>query len=126
MARLAVLAALLLANACTSYQQAEKALPSWPRVSVAGGELEYSVTGVGEPLLLIHGSGYADAFGGLQTHPALSNYQMIVYHRRGHGGSSRATSRTVAITCPAPPPDAGKPSSRARWMRRRMLPLRVL
>jgi 3-oxoadipate enol-lactonase len=48
------------------------------------------VSGSGEPVLLIHGSIFADAFPPLLPEPALSNYQLITYDRRGFAGSSRA------------------------------------
>jgi hypothetical protein len=37
------------------------------RVPVTGGELEYDVQGMGEPVLLIHGAILADAFAPLLT-----------------------------------------------------------
>lgn len=63
----------------------------WQRVDLPGGSLEYRATGSGgEPVLLIHGSVFADAFDGLLQQPALAHYQLITYHRRGFAGSSRA------------------------------------
>ncbi|MCD6029474.1 MAG: dehH1 2 [Thermomicrobiales bacterium] len=60
------------------------------RVPVAGGELEYDVQGMGEPVLLIHGAILADAFTPLLTQPALADdYRLIAYHRRGFAGSCR-------------------------------------
>jgi pimeloyl-ACP methyl ester carboxylesterase len=60
------------------------------RVRVDGGELEYEVRGMGEPVLLIHGAILADAFIPLLAQPAFTDhYQVIHYHRRGFAGSSR-------------------------------------
>jgi pimeloyl-ACP methyl ester carboxylesterase len=56
-----------------------------------GVELAYDVTGSGEPVVLIHGAHVADAYQPLVDRPELSKYQLIRYHRRGLGESSRAT-----------------------------------
>lgn len=61
---------------------------AWSRAPVEGGELEYTVRGDGEPVLLIHGSHVADAFLPLAGEPALDDYQLIRYHRRGFAGSA--------------------------------------
>ena len=55
-------------------------------------ELEYEVSGEGEPVLLI-GHVLADALLPLTTEPALAGYQLVRYRKRGFGGSS-----------PMPPP----------------------
>lgn len=60
------------------------------RVSVGDAELSCSVTGAGEPVLLIHGALVADAFAGLLATGMLDGYQVIVVHRRGYAGSSPA------------------------------------
>lgn len=59
------------------------------RVRVAGSELAYEVTGDsdGEAVLLIHGSAMADAFALLILEPALAEYRLVTYHRRGYGDS---------------------------------------
>ena len=60
------------------------------RVGLDGVDLEFDVQGSGEPLLLIHGSIFADAFFPLLREPRLADhYRMISYHRRGFAGSSR-------------------------------------
>jgi pimeloyl-ACP methyl ester carboxylesterase len=64
--------------------------PPWKKVRVNGVELEYSVTGKGDPVLLIHGSILANAFAPLLSEPALKG-RLITYHRRGFAGSARAT-----------------------------------
>jgi pimeloyl-ACP methyl ester carboxylesterase len=55
-----------------------------------GVELAYDVTGSGEPVVLIHGAHVADAYQPLVDRPELGKYQLIRYHRRGLGQSSRA------------------------------------
>jgi pimeloyl-ACP methyl ester carboxylesterase len=59
-------------------------------VTVNGAALEYTVSGRGDPVLLIHGSILADAFAPLVGEPALARYRLIRYHRRGYAGSGRA------------------------------------
>ena len=49
--------------------------------------LEYEMSGVGEPVLLIHGALIAETFRPLMREPALAPYRLIRYHRRGHAGS---------------------------------------
>lgn len=62
------------------------------RVHLNGADLEYEVQGSGEPLLLIHGSILADAYHALRAEPRIANhYRVILYHRRGFAGSSRAS-----------------------------------
>jgi pimeloyl-ACP methyl ester carboxylesterase len=61
------------------------------KASVNGTELAYSIYGVGEPVVCIHGSVLADAFLPLVAQPAVvDHYQLIIYHRRGYGSSARA------------------------------------
>lgn len=63
----------------------------WRRIAVNGVELEYVVSGAGEPVLLIHGAFLADAFAPLLAEPALTDrYRVISYHRRGFAGSAPA------------------------------------
>jgi pimeloyl-ACP methyl ester carboxylesterase len=58
------------------------------RASVNGVELEYEVTGSGEPVLLISPV-LADGFAPLVLEPALADrYQLIRYHKRGWVGST--------------------------------------
>lgn len=46
---------------------------------------------MGEPVVFIHGAFIADAFRPLLREPSLAGrYQLITYHRRGYGGSSRS------------------------------------
>jgi|KBSSwiStaDraftv2_1062776.scaffolds.fasta_scaffold215237_2 pimeloyl-ACP methyl ester carboxylesterase len=60
------------------------------RARVDGAELEFEVTGTGEPVLLIHGAFIAEAYAPLCAEPALSGYCLVRYHRRGYAGSSPA------------------------------------
>jgi pimeloyl-ACP methyl ester carboxylesterase len=56
---------------------------------VDGAELEFAVTGVGDPVLLIHGALIAEAYAPLCAEPALnSRYRLVRIHRRGYAGSS--------------------------------------
>jgi pimeloyl-ACP methyl ester carboxylesterase len=57
------------------------------RARVNGVELEYEVTGSGEPVLLISPV-LADGFLPLVPEPALDRYQLIRYHKRGWVGST--------------------------------------
>lgn len=50
--------------------------------------LEYEIQGSGEPVLFIHGSAIANTYSTLMPELALSNHQLIRYHRRGFAGSS--------------------------------------
>lgn len=56
---------------------------------VNGVELEYEVTGSGEPVLLISPV-VADGFLPLVSEPSLGDYQLIRYHKRGWAGSTHA------------------------------------
>ena len=59
------------------------------RANVNGVELEYDVTGTGEPVLLINPV-LADGFLPLLAEPVLADrYRLITYHKRGWGGSTR-------------------------------------
>jgi pimeloyl-ACP methyl ester carboxylesterase len=65
--------------------------------SLAGAELEYEVSGRGAPVVFIHGAFLADTFRPLLSEPSLTgHYRLILYHRRGYAGSSRA-SRPVSV-----------------------------
>ena len=62
------------------------------RARTDGAELEYEVSGTGEPVVFIHGAFIADTFRPLLAEPSLvGRYQLILYHRRGYAGSSRAS-----------------------------------
>ena len=61
------------------------------RLSVDGVELEFVAQGTGEPVVFIHGAFIADTFRPLLAEPSLAGrYRLILYHRRGYAGSSRA------------------------------------
>ncbi len=67
------------------------------RASLDGAELEYEVSGTGEPVVFIHGAFIADTFRPLLAEPSLAgHYRLILYHRRGYADSSRA-SRPVSV-----------------------------
>jgi pimeloyl-ACP methyl ester carboxylesterase len=62
------------------------------RARTDGVELEYEVSGTGEPVVFIHGAFIADTFRPLLAEPSLAgHYRLILYHRRGYAGSSRAS-----------------------------------
>jgi 3-oxoadipate enol-lactonase len=54
-------------------------------------QLDYRVTGSGEPIVFIHGGIVADAFKPLIDCLDHSRFQAISYHRRGYGRSPRQT-----------------------------------
>lgn len=62
-----------------------------------GGSLEFGVQGDGPPLLLVHGSIFADPWEPMLSYgELLADYQIIRYHRRGYGGSyPAAPGRTL-------------------------------
>ncbi|HEX5851108.1 MAG TPA: alpha/beta hydrolase [Rubrobacter sp.] len=65
------------------------------RASLDGADLEYEVsgTGTGEPVVFIHGAFIADTFRPLLAESGLARYyQLILYHRRGYAGSTRASN----------------------------------
>jgi pimeloyl-ACP methyl ester carboxylesterase len=62
------------------------------RARIDGADLEYEVSGTGEPVVFIHGAFIADTFRPLLAEPSLAGrYRLILYHRRGYAGSSRAS-----------------------------------
>jgi pimeloyl-ACP methyl ester carboxylesterase len=59
-----------------------------------GVELEYSVRGTGEPVVLVHAGLFADWFQPLLKEPALADrYRVVSFHRVGYAGSSRVPGR---------------------------------
>ena len=66
------------------------------RMTVDGVELAYEIQGSGEPVVLIHGSHVADAYLPLMDQPALSDYRLIRYQRRGLADSN-PTEGSVSI-----------------------------
>ncbi len=67
------------------------------RVKVDGGvELAYVVKGSGEPVVLISGGVFADAFYPLLKVAALTkSHRLISYHRRGYGSSTHLNVSSV-------------------------------
>ncbi|HEY0672556.1 MAG TPA: alpha/beta hydrolase [Longimicrobiales bacterium] len=88
---LPLLFVLLLAGSCaqTVATSPPQKASAFDRVEVRGGELEYRTTGRGEPVLLIHGSIFADVFSPMLNDPVFRGYRLITYNRRGFAGSSR-------------------------------------
>jgi pimeloyl-ACP methyl ester carboxylesterase len=68
------------------------------RAEINGSRFEYVIQGSGEPVLLIHGSIFADGFAPLLTQPPLRHYQLISYHRRGFAGNPRCNGGAVSIS----------------------------
>jgi pimeloyl-ACP methyl ester carboxylesterase len=61
-------------------------------IKLEAAELQYIDQGSGEPILLVHGGIIADGLAPLLKEAALTrHYRLISFHRRGYGGSSRAT-----------------------------------
>jgi pimeloyl-ACP methyl ester carboxylesterase len=68
------------------------------RASLDGAELEYEVSGTGEPVVFIHGAFVADTFRPLLAEPSLAgHYRLILYHRRGYAGSSRTSGPSSIV-----------------------------
>ncbi len=68
------------------------------RVKTEGAELAYVIKGSGDPVLLISGGVFADAFYPLLKVNALSaHHSLISYHRRGYGNSTRTDSSSVIL-----------------------------
>jgi pimeloyl-ACP methyl ester carboxylesterase len=57
-------------------------------IRIDGIDLEYRVTGAGEPVVCIHGAFVADSFRPLENEPCLAGYRLVIYHRRGYGATS--------------------------------------
>lgn len=87
----AVLAVLMTAAPTAADAQSETRL-----APANGAQIEYAVSGPdeGETVLLIHGGIIAGTFRPLMTEPALADYRLIRYHRRGYAGSSEHTEPT--------------------------------
>jgi pimeloyl-ACP methyl ester carboxylesterase len=64
---------------------------------VNGVELEYDEVGTGEPVLFIN-SVLADGLEPLIAEPALADYRLIRYHKRGWGGSTHTSSPVTIAT----------------------------
>lgn len=68
----------------------EAGAAEWQRASLGSVEFEYQLRGAGEPVVFVHGGVFADWFGPLSDEPALRPFQLVIYHRLGYAGSSRA------------------------------------
>ncbi len=61
------------------------------RAILNGVTLAYESAGAGDPIVFIHGALIADAFRPLLAESALtSEHRVLIYHRRGYGGSTHA------------------------------------
>lgn len=58
------------------------------RARIDGAELEYEVSGSGEPVVFVQTALTADELLPLAKESALEGYRRILYHRRGYAGSS--------------------------------------
>jgi pimeloyl-ACP methyl ester carboxylesterase len=68
------------------------------RADVNGVQLEYEISGVGDPIIFIHGAFIADSFRPLLAQPSLAGrYRLITYRRRGYG-SARPTLDKMPMT----------------------------
>jgi len=64
-----------------------------------GVDLEYELTGSGEPVVLIHGGLLADENTPLAREPSLVNHHTVLnYHRRGFAGSTSSANHPPTIT----------------------------
>src|SRR5437867_1928999 len=68
---------------------ARKEVRHMDRAEVDGMTLEYEESGSGDPVVFIHGAHMGDTYRPLMAEPALKNYKLIGYHRRGYAGSSK-------------------------------------
>ena len=69
------------------------------RIKIEAAELQYTDQGSGEAVLLVHGGIIADGCAPLLKEAALTrHYRLISFHRRGYGGSSRATPQSQSRT----------------------------
>ena len=67
------------------------------QANIEGVTLEYDDSGLGEPVLCIHGAFIADTFAPLLSQRDLATrYRLITYHRRGYIGSS-GSGETVSL-----------------------------
>jgi pimeloyl-ACP methyl ester carboxylesterase len=58
------------------------------KANINGAEIAYETRGNGEAVLLLHCGFVADAMKPLWNEPALREYQLVNYHRRGYGESA--------------------------------------
>jgi pimeloyl-ACP methyl ester carboxylesterase len=82
--------ALVMAASIAHVPADAQAPAALQRTTANDAILEYEVSGSGDPVLLIHGSGVAATFAPTMKEPSLAGYRLIRYHRRGYAGSARA------------------------------------
>src|SRR6266480_1876771 len=73
----------------TGVYSARKEVRQMNRAEVDGMTLEYEESGSGDPVVFIHGAHMGETYRPLMGEPALKNYRLIGYHRRGYAGSSK-------------------------------------
>lgn len=88
---------LLSCGACAQGDSSADPPALMKHAPVMGGELEYEVQGEGEPVLLIHGTLVAGSFVPVMNEPALANYRLIRYHRRGYAGSTAPADKSNTV-----------------------------
>ena len=77
---------------------ANEAKTSLNRAVLDGIELEYEVSGTGDPVIFVHGGFLYDGFKPLINDPNLTNkYRLVNYHRVGYGNSTHLEG-TVSIS----------------------------
>lgn len=64
-------------------------------LKVGDAEIEYSVSGGGEPLLLVHAGVFADWFAPLAASPSLAGFSVIRVRRAGYGPNRPASPLTI-------------------------------
>src|ERR1051325_5563829 len=68
------------------------------RADINGVQLEYDISGEGDPVVFIHGAFIAESFRPMFGEPSLADHdRLLIYHRRGYGGWNR-TLDTTPIT----------------------------
>ena len=69
------------------------------KAKINGYDLEYSVKDAKSKkwVVFIHGSVFENMFVPVMSHPALSDYSILHYHRRGYGGSDYKRSSPPSI-----------------------------
>jgi len=64
-------------------------------LSLSDAEIEYSVQGHGEPILLVHAGGFADWFRPMAASHTLSGFTVILVRRAGYGENSPKRSLSL-------------------------------
>ena len=64
-------------------------------LSLSDAEIEYSVQGQGEPILLVHAGGFADWFRPMAASHTLSGFAVVLVRRAGYGENSPKRSLSL-------------------------------